>query len=404
MSQEIQLLPHQWKSVHSKAQHVLLLGGIGSGKSFALVCFMMKMYKEYPKSLGLITANTYGQLKKATLAAVFKNLTEWGISFQYNQMSSLLTIEGTKRFLCLSAENYDAHRGIEVGEWLADEAAYYSKEAYDVFAGRLRDKRGSLQSLFVSSPNGFNWLYDLFIKEGSNNPMYETISATTENNPHLPRGYIEHLKSTYSESQIEQELMGKFVNISSGKTYYAFDREKNVCDNVSLARGTVFIGMDFNVGFMCSVVLQFLNDKLYIYDEVTLRDSDTYQMANELRKRGYGGATVIPDSTAANRKTSGQSDFEILRQAGFTIKSTRNPFVMDRVNCVNKLLRDEEIIISSKCKVLIADLEQVVWKGNKLDQSGQSKDLTHISDALGYAANMLKPLRSKPRAIFTRDR
>ena len=162
--------------------------------------------------------------------------------------------------------------------------------------------------------------------------------------------------------------------------------------------------MDFNVGFMCSVVLQFLNDKLYIYDEVTLRDSDTYQMANELRKRGYGGATVIPDSTASNRKTSGQSDFEILRQAGFTIKSTRNPFVMDRVKCVNKLLRDEEIIISSKAKVLIADLEQVVWRGSKLDQSGQNKDLTHISDALGYAANMLKPLRSKPRAIFTRDR
>ena len=404
MKTSIELLDHQWEAIEAIDKHkfTLLCGGIGSGKTYLGSVWVLKMMKQYPKGLGLITANTYGQLKKSTLASLFANLTDFNISFEYNQMSSLLTVEGQKKFLCLSAETYDNHRGIEISDWWADEASFYKKEAFDVFTGRLRGKHGGLSVLLTTSPNSFNWLYSKFIKEGSDDPLYKTIFAKSRENKHLPNGYLDHLESSYSDKQIQQELEGRFVSISHGKVYYAFTRDVNVCDNVQLQRGTIFIGMDFNVGFMCATVLQFINDKIYVIDEVTLRDSDTFQMTHELKKRGYMG-TVIPDATAIARKTSGMSDFEIIKQAGFQIKYTNNPYVIDRVNCMNKALRDQEIIISSKCKVLIADLEQVAWKGNKLDQT-TNKDLTHVSDSLGYAVNLLKPIQVKSRAVYTRDR
>jgi len=144
---------------------------------------------------------------------------------------------------------------------------------------------------------------------------------------------------------------------------------------------------------MTAVVLKVFNNVFYIFDEIYLENSDTYKMANELKLRKYNG-TLIPDSTGKARKTSGKSDHEILKEAGFRIPHVTNPFVTDRVNNVNRLFTDNRIIINPRCKKLIADLEKVVWKDNKLDQKTNPM-LTHISDAMGYAMWHLDPIGIK---------
>ena len=127
-------------------------------------------------------------------------------------------------------------------------------------------------------------------------------------------------------------------------------------------------------------------------------------MANELKLKGLSGAKIIPDSTARNRKTSGQSDIEILKSFGFTVESTYNPFVGDRVNNTNRLLGTGKVEIDPKCKKLINDLEKVVWKNNKLDQSGENKHLTHVSDALGYGLWKLDPFVKLNLSVNQGDR
>ena len=86
------------------------------------------------------------------------------------------------------------------------------------------------------------------------------------------------------------------------------------------------------------------------------------------------------------RKTSGKTDFDILKEHGFKIASTYNPLQVDRVNNVNRLFNLNKIIIDKKCKKLIGDLTKVCWKNNKLAQTGNNSHLTHISDCLGYVA------------------
>ena len=400
---QIELLPHQYDAVNSEHRMTLLLGGIGSGKTYCGAAFVMKMTAEYPDSVGLITAVTYGQLRKATLSSLFNNLTSWGISFSYNQLSSTLTIENRKKFLCLGMDSYDNSRGIEVGEWWADEVAYAKEEAWDMFTGRLRDKKGSLRVLCTTTPNGFNFLYDTFQGEKSDSKHHRVINASTRANKHLPKDYYDYLSSQFSEKQVEQELEGKFVTLTSGKCYYSFNREKNVSPTVNKLPGTVFIGMDFNVNPMAAVVLQYYNDTIRVIDEIFLKNSDTYQMVHAIHGKGYHGATIIPDSTAANRKTSGMSDLAILKQNGFTVMPTRNPFVNDRVNAINARLSSGQIIISDKCKKLITDLEQVCWKGNQIDQKTNPM-LSHISDAMSYAVWKLMPLKPKRKAVYMGER
>ena len=149
---------------------------------------------------------------------------------------------------------------------------------------------------------------------------------------------------------------------------------------------------------MTAVICQVINNAIHVHDEVYLENSDTYKMSDSLIKSRYVG-TVIPDSTGKNRSTSGKSDFDILKGYGFKIPHVFNPAQTDRVNNVNRLLTENRLIINPKCKKLIADLEQVSWKDNKLDQKGANKMLTHISDALGYACWHLDKIGSKVKPI-----
>ena len=114
-------------------------------------------------------------------------------------------------------------------------------------------------------------------------------------------------------------------------------------------------------------------------------------MATQIKD--YRHASIIPDSTGRNRSTTGRSNFDILKNHGFDVVYNRNPFVIDRVNNLNRLLDKGRIIIHPNCRKLINDLEKVSWREGK-NELNQTTDrlLTHISDCLGYLAWYLFPI------------
>lgn len=243
----------------------------------------------------------------------------------------------------------------------------------------------------TSSPNGFNFLYDLFQGELYDPKKYKLIRAKTKDNKHILDSFYDNMAAQLDDKGIKQELEGEFISRAGGAAYYQFDRTRNV-QEVNWNGQLGFIGMDFNVDPFTAVIGLFGSGKFYIFDEIYMKGgSDTYMMAAELSKRGYGNFQVIADSTYSNRKTSGKSDKRILEGAGFACMSTRNPFVVDRVTNMNRLFAQDRVIIDPKCKKLIRDFEQVTFKDNgQLD--GSNKELTHISDALGYFCWRLSPI------------
>ena len=391
---QVSLLPHQWDFLHNKHRFCALVGGIGSGKTFTLAHYIINRVIKHPKALHFIGANTHKQLKNSTLAGVFGVLNDLEIPFSYNQSTGMLELCGGK-VLCQSMENFNALRGIEVGTFILDEARDLKREAFDMMMGRLRDKNAKeLQGRIVTSPMGFNWIFDYFHPNGEfNNEHFNLISCSSMANKHLPDGYIDSIKSQYDEKFYQQEILGEFVNITAGKTYYAFNRDSCVKETRKLP-GSVLVGIDFNVDPLCYVVAQVFNDMIFVIDEGFLRNSNTFEACDKLLTSGYKGARMYPDSTGRNRKTSGKSDTDILANYGFDVQYTRNPYVIDRVNNTNRLLSQGKIVIDPKCTKLINDLEKVVWKGSDLDQKTDPL-LTHISDSLGYLAWALYPITDR---------
>lgn len=266
---------------------------------------------------------------------------------------------------------------------------------------RLAEKNGLKKKAYfdMNPPTKSHWSYDLFyrgIDPIDNVPIDKKDFVSIVMNPedNLENIAPEYLKflMTLPQQQRDRFLKGLFADSDDGSAYYAFKRDVHVADTQK-SHGSIFIGMDFNVLPMTAIISQIFGDEIHVHDEVYFEQpADTFKMANKLIELGYAGHTIIPDSTGANRKTSGQSDHLILKEAGFVINSTHNPFVRDRVNNTNRLFTSNKIKINPKCKKLIADLEKVAWKNDDLDE-GKDKMLTHITDCLGYVAWKFFPLR-----------
>lgn len=269
---------------------------------------------------------------------------------------------------------------------------------------RLAEKNNLKKKIYydMNPPTKSHWSYYQFIKKlnpEDNTPLVRPDIFTSflmnpnDNAQNIDENYL-NLLATLPERDKKRFLEGQFLDSDDGSAYYAFDIDRHV-QETRIEPGSLFVLLDFNVNPMTATIAQVQDDRLVIHDEVFLSgNSDTYKMCNELKRRGYEGLEVIPDSTGRNRKTSGMSDFQILTENGFKILNVLNPLARDRVTNVNRLFHNDKIIINKKCVKLINDLQKVVWKDGDLFE-GQDGMLTHISDGLGYGAWKLFPMIKK---------
>ena len=354
-----------------------------SGKTWSLAIKLLEHVSNFPNAQGMITANTYRQLSKATLAGIFKALGELDIVYDYYPSKAELWVGGTK-IICASLDAFDNWRGIEVGWILCDEAAFYDRDAYLMAIGRLRDKRGPLTVHMATTPDGYNWLEELC----NESKLAHMVNASTYDNKHLPEEYVKFLEESYDEKQKQQELHGQFVDLNSGAVYRSFSSLANVRDITISDDEEILIGQDFNVDPMTSVLAVVRDDAIYVFDEIWLENVNTYDLVNELQDRGILNKKVYADASGSARKTSAtKSDHNILRKEGYIVKCNRsNPAIKDRFNTVNGLFHHKRLFIDPKCKKLLRDLK--MYKHDNKDST-----LSHISDALGYLCWGIFPVR-----------
>jgi hypothetical protein len=107
--------------------------------------------------------------------------------------------------------------------------------------------------------------------------------------------------------------------------------------------------------------------------------------------------TVYGDASGQNLKTSGVTDYQMVRD-GFKEKGMTNvnykvppsnPGVRDRINLTNARLKSASgnttLLVDPKCKELIQDFEQVSYKTDSTHVDKERDRMrTHSSDALGY--------------------
>lgn len=397
-------LPSQRRFHDSLARFKGFSGPVGTGKSLALCHEAMRLAYANKGRTGLIGAPTYPMLRDATQATFFGILEENQVPYTFNKATSTLKMDDPKStVLFRSLDEYERLRGTNLAWFGIDEMTYCPEEAWMRLEARLRDPKASeLCGFGAWTPKGFDWVHRRF--KGELVEGYELIEAQPYENRHLLEkvpDFYERLKASYDERFFQQEVLGQYLNLTSGQVYYAFDRRANTGKFRLDPNRPLVWSWDFNLNPMCSVICQEQGDGVAVLDEIVIETSSTPEVCDEFLTR-YGDhgrrVEVYGDASGEHGHTvTGKSDFHLIRELfrwhpelkGTVNVSGANPAVRDRVNVVNGRLcnaqGERHLLVDVRCKELVKDFEQVCYKPgtNQIDKEKDPRR-THLSDALGY--------------------
>jgi hypothetical protein len=385
----------QQKVIDSKARFRVLISGRRFGKTFVAINELAR-FARFPNQRCWYVAPSYRQAKQIVWNDLKEKIIKHRWHSKINDSDLSIILKNKSEIALRGADNFDALRGVGLNFLVMDEISDIKPTAWtEVLRPTLSNTQG--HCLFCTSPKGFNWAYDLYVK-GTKDNNWESFKFTTLDGGQVDVEEIEQAKNDLDERTFQQEYLASFVNYA-GIIYYNFDRTKNIIDNYEITADTIHIGLDFNIDPMCATVGQIKDNNVYIFDEIQIWSSNTNEMVEEIQRRYKQRVIVYPDPSARQRKTSagGFTDISILKNAGLEVRSrSAHPLVRDRINAVNTKLKNangmSSLFIVNSCRNLIKSVERQVYKENTHVPDKES-GYDHFNDALGYFIEYVYPLR-----------
>jgi hypothetical protein len=342
-----------------------------------------------------------------------------------NESERTVWLSGHRQVSFKSGENFEDLRAETLSGLIIDECRQQDPKLWTMVTRPMLAKYKGWAD-FYSTPNGYDWFYDLYQSAKTNPEEWECFTSPSTEAWWWTPEEIESARRSMSEAQFAQEIMAEFRDLAQGKAYINFgDHNKRIGSPLAQAGSElnrylpIHVGLDFNLTPMAWTLSQKRGNHMHFHDEIFLEGSHTPEAAEVLAQKVKGhamGVVLCGDATskAGQRAAAGASDYDILCSVldGHGIKWTNltpasNPMVKDRVNTVNARLKSASgeafvTIDPVTCPRLVRDFERVVWKQGAssliLDQKTDPL-LTHASDGAGYLICQTLPIDSTSQPV-----
>lgn len=262
------------------------------------------------------------------------------------------------------------------------------------------------ENIIVSATNPgdpSSWQYKYFIQNISE--TRHVYYSLTEQNPFLPKKYIEQLKKDLDPLMARRMLFGEWIEIKGEVVYYAYDKERNFIDEDYHVNRfePIWMAFDFNIGDgkpMSVCFFQYINDKFFFFDEIILSGMRTQDVLDEAWDRGLVNKTqrllVAGDASGKHKDTrSLKSDYDIINKflanqgVQYEMRVPQaNPPIRTRHNTVNAYCQNSQgerrLFVYKKCKTLDEGLRLVKLKAGSSIVEDDSKQYQHVTTAAGY--------------------
>ena len=363
---DIPLTGPQKEFCQTEQQFPAIIGGLGSGKSRGgTMRAILKLLENKGVNIGYYMPS-YDLLKLRAMPGVEEDLMMLGLPFTANKTDYSIVVAGYGKIIFRSYDRPERIVAYETADSVVDELDTLPKVkaalVWRKITERNRQKKGNHQPntiACVTTPDqGYSgFIYQKWYKQKQKG--YHVIKAPTYSNPYLPDGYIEQIRANYDPLLADMYIEGEIVNLTDKKVYHFFNRTEHHTDRIIKAKDILHITIDFNIGGCCSNV--------YVLDGKTPKavgefvSHDTYDFVNNLTKYKGHGITVYPDASGGSNSTNAvATDLDIIRRSGYRIDAPKaNPFIRDRINCVNAKISHGELLINTLlCPELTTALEQ----------------------------------------------
>jgi len=311
------------------------------------------------------------------------------------------TLENGAKFTANSEANIEAVLGTSMSLILMEEAQsintldviYKQMLAPTMLDYGVRDN-GELygRTFVIGTFRGTdNVLYEYFQRE-EDFPNWKSFTAPSMTNPTLPQSYFKQMRLELGEMLYNQEILAIPVG-HDDNVFYAFDKERNVVDNVTFTKDSLFI-VGIDIGWSDSTAGVWV-----------LRENDTYYVVEAYSENNRATAEHIesykeieaPLGTIDSRygdPAAAQTLNDYILTYDYDIQKANNA-VADSIKYLNQLFTPTgandrpKLYISSKLTELIRQVSRVKYKSNN---SKSSKD-PFIRDPKGTHWDLIAALR-----------
>ena len=400
-------------------KHCINIVPVGSGKTF-LASIALPIFandERYHHGKDVVYSAPTGQMIKSLIWEPLKrscieyyNLVD-GVDINNTDMT--IKFPNGVFIRCKSAEMRENLRGLNVGIWVADEAALYTQDTLQEITNRLRPKVGQPDTggrlIIISTPNGTGPLYDLFKLALETPDRYVVRHYNYEQMRSGNRKFIEEQKKLLSPLKFAQDYLCSWES-SADQFFYAFNKHQHTVDKIVDRGGDLYTFHDFNKRVMCAIVAQIsdagkINGKMEILKTYAIRDCSTEGIAQAIRNdfpRRRLNSIIDMSGTQVNRDTTspfGITDKIILEKYGFTIINSRksNPLISDTDNTVNAFLTRNGLSVQSDDQLLLEALTTYHFEDGsrkKLVKYTEQRyaHIDGLGDALRYGIHHLFPI------------
>lgn len=220
------------------------IGGLGSGKTWAGIArglkFALQPHPEgvYHAPHGLIAAVSYPALRDTIIPKLqeimaWTGLAEWERDYKKSQRELTLKNNAIIRLRSLDRPD-NIIRGPEYTWAFIDEGRNLTLNDWKIVTARLRQPGYMRGAWVASTPNGFDWMYNVFhpdgelhrLKDDGNLGEYADAiwyNAPMRENKHLDETYLQMMEQSYSGRFYRQEVLGEFVGIVEGGVFDQWD-------------------------------------------------------------------------------------------------------------------------------------------------------------------------------------
>ncbi len=404
MEIDVGYTPNKWaENFHrSSAQNCCLVGGLGSGKTFAAVQEIKALALENPGFTYLIGRKTMPSLRDTTMKTFFASMED-GLIKKHDKTHSVVTFVNNAEIIFRPLDDMEKMKSLEIAGFHIDEANEISHDLYNTLKSRVRQKLKGKEPKMYRSIISLNpteedhWIPQLFLH--TKPPNHEMFTSTTlDNMQNLPEGYIDELKRTFTADMQQRMIYGLFGKVFKGKPVFPQFQRGNYVRGIEYDRSAPLIrGIDFGynrpvfmwmqmIGTQIRVLAEMMGNGIYLNDFVT-NETLPYQISL------FGEQILKPidfcDPRGSDESDKGKSSVRVLNELGI-YPAYRRTWIEEGLNAWKTLLDtktpdgDVNFLVHPRCKNLIEALKGGYHRDGE-DKPVKDGFYDNICDATRYA-------------------
>lgn len=370
---------------------------VRAGRKFGKTTYSQKKALDWLKVPGSIhwhIAPTYKHAKLISWEEFKRLIPVEALAKRPNDQDLMIVLKNGARLHLMGSDDPDSLRGPAPSSFTFEEAAFQKAEVWnEIMRPNIMPKKAP--GLFISTPKGYNWFYDLELEARKDTKgEWAVFHFSVYDNPHIDAEEIAKAKAACENEKIWNQEYLALYEASRGRVFAGLDVNRHSA-SLSIPSGKVYRAVDWGMRDNTAALWGYLRSgALYIYREYLENNLSAPQQANIIKQMTPSSEKVewtriSHDSVKEDPNMKGLTVFWHFRQSGIENLVASSKDKKHSRQMINDLIRQDRLVIDkNRCPKLWKQIMTYEWKETEQETPEDGND--DAVDALHYLVEGLQ--------------